>query len=107
MADEERSRERYGDVFWRAHHSPGELPPREPQLRIGSPHARFRQAELPADYIGALHERHALVKRAPPREAFAAEAAIGADNELFGCIPAPSESRPQHAPPVQRPCRNG
>src|SRR6188474_1528731 len=58
------------------------FPPREPQLRIGRPHARFRQAEFAADDIGALDQRHALVERNPPRQALAAEAAIGADPEV-------------------------
>src|ERR1700736_3647149 len=64
-------------------YSPDGLLLREPQLRIGRPHAGFRQAELPADDIGPLDQRHALVKRDPPRQALAAEAAIGADHELL------------------------
>src|ERR1700736_6249012 len=56
---------------------------REPQLRIGRPNARFRQAELPADDIGPFDQRHAFVKRDPPRQALAAKAAIGTDHELL------------------------
>ena len=62
---------------------PGEFLPREPQLGIGRPHACFGQAELAADDIGALDQRDALVERDAPRQALAAEAAIGADDELF------------------------
>ena len=52
--------------------SPHGFLPREPQLWIGRPHARFRQAEFPADDIGALDKCHTLVKRNPPRQALAA-----------------------------------
>src|SRR6185369_7709305 len=59
------------------------LAPRKPQLRIGSAHPCFRQAKLAADDIGALDQRHALVERDAPRQALAAEAAIGRDDEAF------------------------
>ena len=61
----------------------GAATPGEPQLRIGRPHARFGQAELAADDVGALDQRHALVEGDAPRQALAAEAAIGADDELL------------------------
>src|SRR5262249_28091234 len=62
-------------VLWVLHATPfaclvENLPrfsPREPQLRIGRPHTRLWEAEFPADYIGALDQCHAFVKRDPPR----------------------------------------
>src|SRR5262245_37361154 len=59
------------------------LASREPQLRVGSAEAGFRQTELAADDVGALHERNAFVEGDAPRQALAAEAAIGADHELL------------------------
>src|SRR5262249_29952825 len=44
------------------HFSCGNVPPREPQPRIGCPHARRREAEFPADDVGALDQCHTLVK---------------------------------------------
>src|SRR5205807_6557413 len=63
--------------------SPDGFSPREPQFRIGRPHARFRQPELPADDIRTLDQCHTLVKRDAPRQPLAAKAAIGADDELI------------------------
>src|ERR1043166_917308 len=56
---------------------------RDPQLRSSRAHARFRQPEFTAHDIGPLDQRHALVKRDPPRQTLAAEAAVGADDELL------------------------
>ena len=64
--------------------SPDGFSPREPQFRIGRPHARFRQPELPADDIRTLDQCHTLVKCDAPRQPLAAKAAIGGDHQPLG-----------------------
>ena len=61
----------------------GRLPSGKPKLRIRRPHPRFLQTEFPANQIGALDQRHALVKRDPAGQSLAAKAAIGADHQLL------------------------
>ena len=57
------------------------LASREPQLRVGSADACLRQAELAADDVGALHERHAFVEGDAARQTLATETAIGRDDK--------------------------
>src|SRR5262249_47054897 len=51
---------------------------------VGRRTCGFRQAELAADDVGPEHERNHLVEGMAPAHAFAAHAAVGADDEALG-----------------------